>query len=258
MNSGIRAFACLGLVALMAGCGRLDSSDPPGTPEDGGGAAIVEVGQDAATDATVTTVTHLSDDGSISEDAWAPPSVDAGICTVADAASFAGRVPVLHRASGSTCPGRAAGNDFGSCAYDAGAVACLQDGDCTAGKLGRCLVAHIPPPPVCSTPYCSYDDCESDTDCPSGVPCDCRPNAIDDGPNVCATGSNCRTDSDCGGRYCSPGQSLDEFCEQQAYFCHTPGDLCIDDSDCCWPTSSCSYDRTQGRFACAAPCVPPP
>ena len=96
---------------------------------------------------------------------------------------------------------------------------CTVDSDCTAGKNGRCLLTpHIPPPPTCTAPYCSYDACESDSDC-NGVPCDCRA-AGSANPNVCATGSNCVTD--------------------------------------CPTDPECRYDTTLGHFGCLPACIPPP
>lgn len=188
------------------------------------------------------------------------------LSTAADGARPAGdgsiRVPALHRASGSACPtARGAGS---VCTLDLGTGpnACLVDSDCTAGTNGRCFSPNGPGGVRCMPTACSYDDCSSDSDCPSRVPCLCRDSAADSNANLCVTGGNCAVDADCGpGGYCSPG-GYDDFCSTPVYFCHTPADTCIDNTDCAQsgsrPVLACNYDLRSGHFACSEVCIAPP
>ncbi len=171
------------------------------------------------------------------------------------------RVPALHRAAGSSCPAARGAGQICSFGVDAGANACLADSDCTAGTNGRCFSPNGPVP-ECNPTSCSYDDCSSDSDCPTHVPCLCRASAADSAANRCVAGGNCAVDADCGpGGYCSPGGTTD-FCFTPIYFCHTPADTCVDNSDCPRSPSnypqSCNYDPQSGHFACGGACVSPP
>jgi hypothetical protein len=173
-------------------------------------------------------------------------------------------VPTNHRASGSVCPAqRGAGSICsGEGPGDAATNVCEVDSDCTAGKNGRCF-SPDGPLPACSPTSCSYDDCQSDSDCPSHVPCECRASSTDSSANLCVTGGNCAVDSDCGANgYCSPGAFTD-FCGVPIYFCHTAMDTCINDSDCPPVTKTsvlqgCNYDPQLGHFACSDVCLAPP
>lgn len=238
--------------ALAVACGGRSSS-PPGAldasaitspnPLDAGWPLDAALGPDGGT------IVNLLEDAGY--DAGTPPSCPS------DGGLLDGRAPLSHRPSGSVCPTRAPG----TMVCNLPGAPCMSDSQCTAGTNGRCLAAHvlIPPPPTCPTPQCSYDECESDTDCPSGVPCDCRGSSADVAPNVCASGSKCRTDSDCGpGGYCSPGGYLDNFCTEAVFFCHGPSDTCIDSTDCCGSLVQCVFDETLGHFACGYGCAPPP
>jgi hypothetical protein len=179
-----------------------------------------------------------------------------------------GRVPMKHRASGSACPSdRGPGPSFDQCAAVGGAPAgpgCQHDGECSAGGVnGRCLpVSRLFGP--CTT-GCSYDRCLTDSDCGDRVPCTCRPTVMDPAANVCETASNCAVDGDCGaGGYCSPSL-VGQFCFCPAamgdgcghgYFCHTPGDKCIDDADC-GGGQTCNYALATGTWTCSE-CWPIP
>jgi hypothetical protein len=259
-------FALPAIFLFPVACGGQASEARSGAPptdaslatQDGGGLTTVSNDAAAPDDAS-----H----GGSSDDApnllvydANPPPYDAGPpCQVVDA-SLAGRVPVNHRPSGAACPTSRGGGDGAdpACNYGDAGPGCTTDSDCTAGENGRCL-AYSFPPGACATPGCSYDDCESDSDCPSGQACDCRVNGGDTAPNVCAAGGNCKTDSDCGpGGYCSPG-AFDGFaCTDPVFFCHSSADTCIDDTDCCPPTAGCLFDGDAGHFACSYACVPPP
>jgi hypothetical protein len=206
-----------------------------------------------------------------------------------DAASMADdagmqRVPKNHRSSGASCPQSRGPGSFPSGCQPNGATGprignCVQDADCTVGTDGRC---NLPPPigPFLGcVGFCSYDDCFADSDCPSRVPCACRTSESVPAANVCLTTSNCRVDDDCGaGGYCSPSQ-VGAFCVcfspalckpdsgscfagttpvacacgdscGHGYFCHTPGDACIDDADCAGQ-GTCNYDTVSSRWTCS-------
>ncbi len=178
-----------------------------------------------------------------------------------DHADASSRVPLVHRAAGSPCPSQRGGGMVCTGGPDGGTNGCAVDSDCLAGTNGRCFSPNGPLP-ACSPTSCSYDQCASDSDCPTHVPCECRPSAGDSEANLCVTGGNCAVDADCGPHgYCSPGAFAD-FCATPIYFCHTAADSCVDNSDCGrsgtgYP-QSCNYDTASGRFACSDACVPPP
>ena len=194
-------------------------------------------------------------------------------------------IPQAHRAVSENCPaerGIIGPVDTTSCA-DTSRITCTSDADCASGRNGRCLQSAVD---ICQT-YCSYDDCLTDTDCPEG-PCLCRSSGTDTAPNYCATGSNCRTDADCGEcGFCSPSvvsnssaclHHLDvgavttcgvtvsgngtEYIEIDlggcapvlglAYVCHTLNDECTNDSDCSGDggIGYCAYTGGENRWKC--------
>lgn len=161
-------------------------------------------------------------------------------------------VPASHRAEAAVCPEqRSAGSGpQGSCGTDS-PPGCLSDADCTAGTNGRCLPDWRFP----CLASCSYDTCFSDSDCADNQPCQCRDSASSTDPNVCASGGNCRVDTDCGpGGYCSPGSSSQCLCNRPCsgeYFCHTPNDTCLEDSDC-GSQGNCIYDVVTKRWVCVS------
>jgi hypothetical protein len=202
--------------------------------------------------------------------------------------ALAPRVPQNHRAAGATCPAaRAAGTPTSTlCGPDGGSTQvavpgprlCDSDTDCTAGTNGRCNL-EAAPFSTCAT-NCSYDACQSDSDCPDNQPCDCRGAATSAAANSCLTGGNCRVDSDCGpGGFCSPSQ-VDNFCFcpspalcaadaglscfadgvatscacgdscGHSYYCHTHDDTCVDDADCTGD-GTCNYDTVNLRWSCS-------
>jgi hypothetical protein len=142
------------------------------------------------------------------------------------AGSAGGRVPEQHRAASdctpidpSTSPLACRGPNPNPGLPDA----CGNDGECTAGRNGRCQAA--PPSGVCR---CIYDACVADSDCPVGQACACNPAFVG---NACIT-SSCRVDGDCGaGKFCGPviapcGRAI------VGYQCHSPQDRCLSDTDC--------------------------
>jgi hypothetical protein len=116
---------------------------------------------------------------------------------------------------------------------------CLTDGDCAAGKDGRC-VGNI----VFGGCTCSYDECFSDGDCAAGDVCACSGYY---GGNTCVS-VGCRVDADCGaGGYCSP---VIDICSMatKGYECHTAKDQCFRDTDC--GDDVCAFDPMGRRWAC--------
>jgi hypothetical protein len=169
------------------------------------------------------------------------------------------RMPLNHRPAGSACPQqRAAVSAVQACSCttpNGGSCSCGQcnrDSDCALGRNGRC--GDYSPIP---SSECSYDECFSDSDCDGGTPCQCRASSASANANICLTGSKCRVDSDCGpGGYCSPSRLM-QWCGAM-YYCHTPGDTCIDDSDCAANQEGCNFDTKSGHWACGGGCGPPP
>jgi len=136
---------------------------------------------------------------------------------------------------------------------------------CGAGMNGRCFLNGDP----CRT-LCSYDDCLTDTDCPSGQPCTCRASGTETTANRCVVGSTCATDANCGEcgfcslsvqhtvLQCSPPSDAGArkcACEgvtSEAYACHSVNDECTDDSDCPGVGGYCAYVDAEKRWACTA------
>lgn len=193
------------------------------------------------------------------------------------------RIPLEHRPAGAVCPQeRGTGSPVPDSCRPDGSIAtnCWDDSECTEGTNGRCLFGGR----FACMSYCSYDACNSDADCPGGVPCDCRKDASSFVANTCVTNSNCAVDADCGLEgFCSPSLigilcvcPSTDLCPDSAacyaggtqvpcscgdacghgYFCHTPSDTCMEDSDCD-SGDSCSYDRLAGRWRCTY-CWPVP
>jgi hypothetical protein len=249
--------ALLGVSSVLGACG--------GVVLEGGGAdAGAEGGGDSGSAAV--------DSGSPGTDAGpnldAGPKSDSGKAS-SDAGCTATRTPAKHRPTAAACPTtRGPGStDLGGtpCVFsDAGPpLKCTQDSDCTAGINGRCYVEEYAG--IKCEPFCSYDTCFSDSDCAASdagnVACLCRTTVFGsaDTPNLCAIGSECRLDSDCGPcGFCSPSDLAGTFCgTPPTWFCHTPSDQCTDDSDC--PNGvTCTHDAMTKRWTCATVCSGPP
>jgi hypothetical protein len=120
------------------------------------------------------------------------------------------RVPVYHRATHAICPSqRGAGTPglmeigvpgFPPCPTPPPptTICCSSDSQCDGGTNGRCTGSGVE-----GTNVCTYDECFTDSNCPSETPCICRSSPADNVANVCVPGGNCVVDSDCGGRYCA-------------------------------------------------------
>jgi hypothetical protein len=186
--------------------------------------------------------------------------------TVSDA-----RVPLYHRAAHATCPmQRAPGMSdviengmpgFPPCPTPPPptTVCCSSDSQCDGGTNGRCSTRTTGPP--IPENQCTYDECFTDSNCPSGTPCICRSSPTDNTANVCVTGGNCVVDSDCAsGGYCSPSPLLNTCDDPGPYYCHTASDTCIDDSDCFvdgGPAFFCAYEPSARHWACNEWFCPP-
>jgi len=161
-------------------------------------------------------------------------------------------VPVYHRATPACCPSERGPAPLTQ-PYPSGvADGCSSDSQCTGGADGRCF----PFRGLVGPGGCSYDQCFTDSDCPSGTPCLCRSSASDNSANVCVPKGNCVLDSDCGPHgYCSPSQGC---YGPPSYYCHTASDTCINDVDCapadagtgCPVIATCSYGPQAQRWAC--------
>ena len=162
----------------------------------------------------------------------------------------AGPAPLVHRATSEACTAeRPAG-----VIYDPSATGseCQADADCKAGANGRCVQDLSGPT------RCSYDACATDEDCGGGQVCACR-NEPNHYANACYHG-DCRIDADCagGGGYCSPSAvTLSTFCTTGipqgsfGYFCHSPGDECVDDADCdASVMQMCFFNTEKLHYSC--------
>jgi hypothetical protein len=246
----VRLLAAVSALALTACGGNDGGAAPAGDAEaaatDGGMTARDALGSTSSDDASE----DAADDGPVD----APGDEDVGQPTDAPTTGVS-HVPLVHRASAVACTQpRPAGmpHTIGN-AMNPEPGTCSGDLDCTSGPDGRCNYEEFPALAADGN-RCSYDGCASDSDCSGGV-CDCResPAHIIWGTQTVCLGGNCRTDSDCGqGGYCSPSPALG--CGPQswsAYYCHTPGDQCVDDADCNQGNAYCAYDVSSSRWICS-------
>jgi hypothetical protein len=258
------SMASMALVVVLGCSGRVNDTSPDASPP---GARLDAGGM---TDTGTGIATSGGSDASSSSDAIAPPPCDPGVVEAGVASMSDAEVPVNHRPTPACCPAQRGPAPTGPCSSTLNcasvhAEACSSDADCTAGANGRCFQAEDFDGPG----GCSYDECFTDSNCGSKVPCLCRSSSADTSPNVCNAAGNCAVDSDCGpGGYCSPSAQV---VPNQApsvcwglfpYYCHTATDQCINDSDC-GPADAgpppdgflpyaCVYDPQGGRWGCAA------
>ena len=155
------------------------------------------------------------------------------------------RAPAQHRVSSDVCSVDCGAGGTG------GPVYCGAGGGtgqlCTGLNPACCLPP--PQPGNLSVPYCTADQCATDSDCPGTSICSCGGGCT---RNSCLS-AECRVDADCGaGLYCSPSLVL---CTFRVYTCHTPNDTCADDSDCSPGFGTCNYDSGAGHWRCYV--IPP-
>jgi hypothetical protein len=139
----------------------------------------------------------------------------------------------------------AGGAHDGTCTVDADCPTIIDSGahlNSTGPFVGRCLHGQ-----------CGFDQCLTDSDCPSGKMCACSTQFHSNGghANYCID-ANCRVDSDCGENgVCSV--TIGYCGGPSGYYCHMPEDQCHTDVDCPDTTASaCSYQPTLGYWACQA------
>jgi hypothetical protein len=237
------------LLPACSSSGLVQGSDAASSPSNGDGAAE----SDATTDASET-----ADANDMDADGRASPSTPPLNHRVAATACTGTRTPASALLY---CPGGPGLYDGGK--NDAGGVPCASDQDCTQGSNGQCYCMYSPA--GSGGTACSYDRCTSDSDCGKNV-CICRETVVPDVPadpsrNTFCTGvGNCQVDADCGaGGYCSPSASFDcgaGVVAYYGYYCHTPGDECINDSDCTpqgnVANAFCTYDPHGQHWACSS------
>jgi len=168
-----------------------------------------------------------------------------------------GRTPLRHRPASTACSAERPAATTKSDPWPT--ATCDVDSDCTAGLNGRCWVGvSLGGVDAGAFRYCSYDECRTETDCPSTGTrrvCLCRGPEIPLAPNRCVP-AECSTDADCGpGSFCSPSPRdwMYPTYVVAGYFCHTPDDECIDDRDCDPPDAFsrlCSFDISARRWRC--------
>jgi hypothetical protein len=106
----------------------------------------------------------------------------------------------------------------------------------------------------CYHGHCAADGCLSDTDCPSGLACECAIQFQGDGifANRCVT-PLCYKNSDCGPNgVCAAVTPATPCGGIGGSYCHRPSDTCMTDADCCGDTPVCNYDPTLAHWACVA------
>jgi hypothetical protein len=156
-----------------------------------------------------------------------------------------GEVPVKHRPAAVACPSQSSAG-----------VPCNTDAECNATSPGTA------PTNFCRHGLCGPDQCNVDDDCGTNGVCSCIGSTYGyahvSAGNVCVA-ADCRVDADCGpGGWCSPTVSSEcgSFYGVQGYYCHRPGDACVNDGDCPAAAGSpsitpyCAYDTSVGRWAC--------
>jgi hypothetical protein len=242
------------LLPACSSSGLVERSDAGSSPSNGDAAAA----SDATADAN-----EAADGNETDADGGALPSVP----------------PLNHRAVATTCTGTPTPTsalalnyclgDLPMGVYDggknvAGGVLCLSDQDCTQGSNGRCSCVYGGTSYTFGT-ACSYDECTADSDCGKNV-CICRDTVVpgvpaDPSRNTLCTGvGNCQLDADCGaGGFCSPSASFDcgaGVVAYYGYYCHTPGDECVNDSDCAPQGNDanafCTYDPHNQHWVCTS------
>jgi len=156
-------------------------------------------------------------------------------------------VPTDHRPDDSQC---ATPRGPGSCSSVTGpGLMCTSDSQCADGGVGGRCTASGGGPAGCT---CTYDGCQTDSECGTGQLCVCHDSAYSYGGNACMPG-NCRVDSDCGaGGYCSPAHGTTNCGYVSGYYCHTTRDLCANDSDCSSTSGAnvCTWSATDNRWEC--------
>jgi hypothetical protein len=121
-----------------------------------------------------------------------------------------------HRPTASACPSSLPRSEP---IEPAGSGTCTEDADCTEAANGYCEASDIN--------YCRYG-CVQDSDCESGMICECGPLIGQCVPATCTTNDDCEP-----GMLCA-SYDLEPFpaCGGTAYACQSPDDQCTSDADC--------------------------
>jgi hypothetical protein len=148
-----------------------------------------------------------------------------------------------HRPDDSQC---STARGTGNCEILFTGPPCQVDSMCTMGTAGRCEQNNGGPGGC----HCSYDTCQHDGDCGSGMLCACHGSAYNtSGGNTCLPG-NCRVDADCGDRACSPTVAMMGCGGVVGYYCHVAADECTNDDDCRESTNVCLFDHSAAHWKC--------
>ncbi len=145
----------------------------------------------------------------------------------------------LPRAA-ATCPKAPPGDVF-----RVDSASCKSDAECKDKPEGRCKSVNIGHGRT--NAQCTYDDCQSDTDCPSPTLCLCGAGYT--GRNICLP-SNCHEDADCKGTACGsvPSETNGGYISNGRY-CRTARDQCKD-AQSCGPQKTCGYVTSSHRWEC--------
>jgi hypothetical protein len=236
------SLAGLAIALLPAGCGGQTQGGGPG------GDAEAGVGQETGIALEASTMLDTSTGSEAASEAG-EGQVESGAADAhAPDAAPTPPPPDHHRPDDSQCRApRAAG----LCSMGPSSFSCSSDTQCADGGVnGRCT--NVGPLPGC---FCSYDQCQADSDCGAGMLCVCHESAyVYGGGNVCMPG-NCRIDADCGpGGFCSPAHGTGGNCGGvNGYFCHTDRDMCRNDSDCSGFLPVCTWLAMYRLWDCRQP-----
>jgi hypothetical protein len=248
------------VAALLAlGCGRSGMDLNTGEPQGGSGGSSGGSCWTCGSGGVVSSGGTAGPSGSGGVTGDSLPSSSGSVSSGGSSGKCAGQAPIHHRPSAVQCPSQRAPGP--SCANTMCST-CSSDSQCEAGVNGRCF----PWEGLVGPGGCSYDECFTDLNCGSKIPCLCRSSSTDNSANVCNVAGNCAVDSDCGPcGYCSPSVQIvpsqpPNVCwGLSPYYCHTTSDLCTNDSDCAppdagpptpFPTDTCAYNPEDNRWEC--------
>jgi len=155
------------LTALLAvGCGRsgmdLNTREPQGGSGGSSGSSCWSCGSGGVVFSGGTA--GPSGSGGVTGDSL--PSSGGSISSGGSSGQCAGQAPIHHRPSAVQCPSQRAPGP--SCANTTCST-CSSDSQCKAGVNGRCF----PWEGLVGPGGCSYDECFTDSNCGSKIPCLC-------------------------------------------------------------------------------------
>jgi hypothetical protein len=132
---------------------------------------------------------------------------------------------VEHRVSKTTCPSPLPRDGVTCHALNPSGPpdTCSVDADCTDHPNGACQASSFPTSPGNCT--CSYG-CTSDADCGAHQICSCG------SPLGVCVDATCTSDADCTGGMRCAAFSSQPGCDDTAFACESPDDVCRATSDC--------------------------